>query len=1154
MQFLKITLSGFKSFVDPTELSIETGLTGIVGPNGCGKSNLVEALRWVMGETSAKQMRGGEMDDVIFSGTANRPARNLAEVVIQLGNQERTAPALFNDADELEVARRIERGEGSLYRVNGRDVRAKDVQLLFADATSGARSTALVSQGRIGAVINAKSQERRGLLEAAAGIAGLHARRHEAELRLRGAETNLARVNDVIEMLKTQMQGLKRQSRQASRYRRLSERMRSVEALLLHLKWIAAGAKVEAAESQLAQGNAEVIERTRVAAAAAGAQAEVAATLPELRKKEAEAAAELQRLLLARDGLDAEEARLQAAQAECANRLAQIESDLLREQALARDAASALSRLEEEQKALTAAGEGETEALAEAAKRLAAVSAEVETLENDLTELTERVAADEARKTKLFEELRDLEERLDRIGQQTTEIDARRERLATEGVDISIRNEADHAVAIASARLAQAREAMEKANETRHAANETANDARNRLHEAESALVQLRAEAAAWTALLERAEGEDWTPLFDAITVEPGFETALGVAFGDDLEAAAGPEEAPVYWRLTSAKTEDPSLPAGAIPLTVHVRAPEVLHRRLSQIGLVPDHETGERLAAELTQGQRLVSRTGDFWRWDGFRIKAGARLSAATRLHQRNRLQELHEAIARAEPGVTACSQTCQEALAAAAAAAAAERTSRETLKEAEATLARAHQAQTTITRKSAETDSHLLALEEAEKRITLDRRETETRLAAVKDSLARLGDLPEARSQVEQKRHTLSKRRIVMFECQADHERLRQAGAARSSRLHAIEAEAISWQKQAEGAAHQQELLQNRHQAAEEERERLAALPDALAAQRGELATRLEAAEKVRALAADRLAAGESQMAEKDKALKAAEAALAESRENRIRLEAQVAQDVQAREVIIERIRERLDCEPAYAIGLADLKEGEALPPIEEIEAKLDRYERERERIGPVNLRAETEADELQVRIDEMTAEREDLVAAIAKLRRGITELNREGEERLLAAFAKVDAHFRELFVRLFGGGQAHLKLTESEDPLEAGLEIMASPPGKRLQTMSLLSGGEQALTALALIFAVFLTNPTPICVLDEVDAPLDDANVDRFCTLVSEIAHTSQTRFLVITHHRMTMARMDRLFGVTMGERGVSKLVSVDLQGAERMRATA
>jgi len=1153
VQFLKLSLMGFKSFADATELVIESGLTGIVGPNGCGKSNLVEALRWSMGETSAKQMRGGEMDDVIFNGTVTRPARNLAEVSLWLSNQDRTAPAQFNDLDELQVSRRIERGEGSLYRVNGQDVRAKDVQLLFADAATGARSTALVSQGKIGAIINAKPKDRRGLLEAAAGIAGLHSRRHEAELRLRAAETNLTRLDDIIETLNTQLQALKRQSRQASRYRRLSERIREVEALLLHMKWIASRAEITCAEAQLAQGETNVTDRTRAAATAATAQADVAATLPDLRKNEAEAAAELQAFLLARDGLNAEEARLQTAQRECVERIAQIENDLLREQALAHDAAMTLERLDDERKILINAREGEDTAQKEASEQLATATTEVEALESELTELTERVAADDARKTKLAEELHNLEARLTRTGAHQKEITERQARLKAEGIGPETHNEAEKALAIAEAHAANAHDTLEKAELQRDASHDDANMARNHLHEAENALAKLHAEETALTELSGNAEHDVWTPLVDAIAVETGYETALGAALGDDLDAAAD-LDAPIHWRAAPVASNCPALPEGSEPLATYVRAPDILGRRLSQIGVVPDRETGARLAGSLHQGQRLVTPAGDLWRWDGFETSSEAPSAAATRLRQRSRLQELQGQRVEAESLVANRTNTHQGAVEAAEAAAQATRDQRRTLAEANTTLAEARKAQAAIASKIAEINSQLSALEENAQRVALDHEETVERMRAVNTALAEFGDLQAARNRVEAKRQTLSKRRVGMFECQATHDRLRQEGAARTTRLHAIDAETISWKKQAEAAEGQQARLTERRQTADAEQQRLAARPAEIATKREELALRVEAAENTRTKAADCLAEGESQLAAKDKGLKAAERELAESREERIRMEAQLAQAAQALEATLERIRERLECAPEDVAEVAGIKEGDPLPDPAEIEEKFERYSRERDRMGPVNLRAEVEAEELEEQIHGMTTEREDLVAAIARLRKGIAELTREGEARLQTAFTQVNAHFRELFTRLFGGGEAHLKLTEADDPLDVGLEIMASPPGKRLQIMSLLSGGEQAMTAIALLFAVFLTNPAPICVLDEVDAPLDDANVDRFCTLVDEIAHSSKTRFLVITHHRMTMARMDRLFGVTMSEKGISQIVSVDLQDAEQLRETA
>ena len=979
VQFTKVRLSGFKSFIDPTEIMIEPGLTGIVGPNGCGKSNIVDALRWTMGEASAKQMRGGEMDDVIFNGTDNRPARNIAEVSVSLDNSTREAPTSFNDDEDLEIIRRIERDQGSSYTVNGREVRARDVQLLFADSATGAHSTALVSQGRIGALIGAKPTDRRTILEEAAGITGLHSRRHEAELRLRGAETNLERLDDVLLTLEEQGRGLKRQARQASRYRNIGGQIRRQEAMLFHQRWCVAKEDIDAARKNLGEAELRVTELSGTVAAVATKQTKAAADLPDLRRDEAKSASTMQRLLLARDSLDAEEKRLAQARQDCENRLTQIAGDIERERTLSQDATTALARLEEERAAALYTGLKESEA---------AVAAE----ESRLEEL--RAEADKTEKT-----------------------------------------------------LTEARTTDEEAREALAAAE--ADDAR------------LHAEEEALAALLTASEASGGTPLMDEITVEAGYEVALGAALGEDLYAPADEGE-PVRWRTLPPYDDDATFPDGVEPLSAFVTAPQALSRRLALTGVVIDDDQDCALAAELKPGQRLVSRDGGLWRWDGFTMDSGADTAAATRLGQRNRLNEL--------------------------------RNQKSTAKSKLGEL-RAHAKE---------------ARDQASASLDLERQ-------AQKSLRCAYADL-----------HTIQRR----------------------DRLAAIATEKETWDASLQAAARQVSKLEKRQQTATAERGQLNARPQEISAQYTTLQDQIDEAEAARTQAVDVLAKAEEHLGESERRLKIEETSLAEAREDRVRAEAVVEQAQQAMDTLAERITEKLECAPDKVLETAGIPLDDDLPAPEAMEKKLERLLRERDNMGPVNLRAEEETRDIEEQISTLQSEREDLVSAISRLRHGISGLNREGRERLLAAFSEVDIHFQELFVRLFGGGQAHMELVDSDDPLEAGLEIFASPPGKKLQVLSLLSGGEKALTALALLFAVFLTNPAPICVLDEVDAPLDDANVDRFCDLIEEIAHKSDTRFLVVTHHRLTMARVDRLFGVTMMERGVSQIVSVDLQQAEQL----
>jgi chromosome segregation protein len=1153
VQFSKLRLTGFKSFVDPTELDIQPGMTGVVGPNGCGKSNLVEALKWVMGETSAKQMRGSEMDDVIFAGSRNRPARNIAEVGLALDNSERGAPSQFNDADDLEVTRKIEREKGSTYRVNAKEVRARDVHLLFADAASGARSTALVSQGHIGEVVSAKPAQRRKLLEEAAGISGLHSRRHEAELRLRGAETNLERLDDIMVTLEAQMLSLRKQVRQATRYRNLNDHIRKAEATLFLIRWTAASLEMERSKELLGAAEMAVTEMTSTASAASVAQAAAATHLPELREKEAEAAAALQRLTLAKESLEEEEARLAAQQEEVETRLVQVTQDIERERELAADANAAIRTLDEEKQRISGTEEGQEAAISEAGEKLSTIKGQYDEQENTLGELTQQVAGQEAQRNDLERRRTELESRLTRLRASNEELKAEIVKLEEEAIDRD-------AVAAAEAKLANSTNALEQSRNQVEAAEQARIETTRRLSETQAqsqetlaATAKLEAEVSALAELLETGDPDLWPPLIDAVTVEPGLESALGTALGDDLSAATD-ESAPVHWRHLPTSGGSPALPLGAEPLSNFVKGPGALISRLSQIGVVADSETGWRLLPDLKQGQRLVTRDGAFWRWDGLSSAAEAPTSAAIRLQQRNRLENTRKNLESARTDAAAANANVDAAREAVETTTQNEQTARGAVREAETHRETAQNEMAQLQRQTSENDSKLTARRDTAYRVAADLAEAEESLKDVAEAEANLTDLEEGRRQVNSLRAVVGEKRGELVEAQSAFDTLRNQAEERSNRLQAIASQMTNWNTRKEDAGKQLEERTERKKTLEAERERLAQQPDEIKRRHQEILDKVEEAEAKRKDAADRLAESETKLADADRNLREAEGKLANVREQRVRAESAVEQADQATAALIERMEDHLDCGPGHLRELSGLDEEAELPDLEGAEKRVDRLVRERENMGPVNLLAEAEATELGEQIETLTSEREDLISAIGKLRRGINELNREGRQRLLESFEQVNKHFQGLFVRLFGGGRAHLELVESDDPLEAGLEIMASPPGKRLQVLSLLSGGEQALTALSLLFAVFMCNPAPICVLDEVDAPLDDANVDRFCTMVDEMAHSLSTRFLVITHHRMTMARMDRLFGVTMGEQGVSQLVSVDLGQAIELRDIA
>ena len=1139
--------------MEPTELLIEPGLTGVVGPNGCGKSNLVEALRWVMGETSAKQMRGGEMDDVIFGGTDKRPARNLAEVAIGLDNSDRSAPAQFNGANELEITRRIERGEGSQYRVNGTEFRARDIHTLFADLATGARSTALVSQGRIGALINAKPKQRRHILEEAAGITGLHSRRHEAELKLRAAETNLERLDDLLGALEEQLKTLKRQARQATRYRNLSDHIRRAEAIAIHHQWNYAKADEKEAQKKLSDAERIVEELTREVAIKSSQESDAASKLPGLRETEVAKAAVLQRLLIEKDGLEKEEERIETEKREIENLLRQIKADIQRERSLEKDADQALARLQSELASLLGSQKNEQQKLASAEAVSQKSQSAVSELEARLSRITEVIAQKETLKASFQAQVASGEEQRQKIFQRTKSVEADRD-LAQEIIDnqAQIQN-LDSEAAAAKTQLDEARSAFDGAISLRNTLVGRESELRQHLQKANSILDRLYAEEDALKKFLTVGNSELWPPMIDAVEVKPGYEMALAAALGDDLEAPSD-EAAPIHWKTLPPLSAAPSLPEGTTPLLEFVDAPAALARRLSQIGLAENEDTGDRLAPELKTGQRLVSLNGCLWRWDGYTAADGDAGAAATRLTQRNRLEEISFEIQTASNAKAGVQTQFERAETERQQAENQERVTRDEVRKLEISYQSIRDEE--VANNQALTDARWRKNSAIEKLGTLriDDAEAETAIKNARRELYSLTDIQEKKEESNQIKNSLARARSAFLEARSAQEKLSNQAAHRQTRIREIGTESESWQTRADNARDQSQVLNERLKLYKIKLTELENSPSEIEERRGSLMEKVVNAEQARNEAADNLAEAENSLAQISSARKQKEALLGEGRESRVRYQASCEQCLVALAAIVERASERIKRHPTEALEVFERKENEKLPELEQIETRVEKLKRERENMGAVNLRADFEANELDQRIGSIALEREDLLAAISRLRTGISSLNREGRERLLSAFKEVDGHFQKLFTRLFGGGKAYLTLATDEDPLEAGLEIMASPPGKKLQSISLLSGGEQALTALSLLFAVFLTNPAPICVLDEVDAPLDDANVERFCLLIHEIAAQTGTRFLVVTHHRLTMARVDRLFGITMGERGVSQLVSVDLQSAERIRQTA
>ncbi|MEM7075172.1 MAG: chromosome segregation protein SMC [Pseudomonadota bacterium] len=1151
MQFNKLRLTGFKSFVDPTDLMISEGLTGVVGPNGCGKSNLLEALRWVMGENRPTSMRGAGMEDVIFSGAATRGARNFAEVAIQIDNSDRLAPQGFNETDQIEIVRRITRDVGSAYKVNGKDVRARDVQMLFADASTGAHSPALVRQGQIAELVNAKPTARRRILEEAAGISGLYQRRHEAELKLKATETNLARVDDVLEQLAAQLAQLARQARQAARYRQIGSELRQAEGALLYRRWKEADATLAVAEKDLTERVTVAAQSERAVQEALGLRVRADEALPPLREEQAIAGAVLQRLLVSRDRLASDAEAAQARIVQLSSQLDQLQRDIEREETLNRDAGDTISALESEQQALTEAGEG-YETRQETSAAAAHEAAELlQTRETEFSELTEDVARLAARHQSAGRLVEDSHRTLNAARAAATRARTSAEEADAEMLDLVARRKAaQDAEADALQRAAGAEAALKKADDARSEVQAREADARAERSEAEGELNAVSAEANALVRLLERDTAESGQVL-DAVQVEPGYEQALGAALADDLRAPETDADGPSGWILLDAYSAPQALPEQARPLSDHVRAPGVLARRLSQIGCVAQND-GARLQPGLRPGQRLVSREGDLWRWDGYHARSeDAPSTAALRLAQLNRLEDLKQQSARATArmeGAVAAHEALRTDLV--------QLTEADTASRAERKLADSALADAARALSRAEADLELATSKRAALDLSVTRHEDEATAAGrslteAETAQKELADLDRAREGVDALRKTVEAARIAMIAKRAAHDELRRDEAARVARAQEVASELTRWRHRLDTAHGRAAELSSRRAETADSLKDAEDQPEVLERKFKDLEAEVTCAEARCADADDMLAKAEAVARDAAGAEREAERAAGEAREARARAEALTEAARATRAAAEARISEDLDLSPEALLDSLD-GDPDAMPDADRIEAEVNRLKRQRDALGAVNLRAEEDARAIEDEHQALGSEKADLEAAIGTLRSGIASLNREGRERLLTAFEQVNDNFSNLFKHLFGGGEANLVMVESDDPLEAGLEIMCQPPGKKLSTLTLLSGGEQTLTAMALIFAVFLANPAPICVLDEVDAPLDDANVGRFCDLLDEMCRRTETRFLIITHHAVTMSRMDRLFGVTMGEQGVSQLVSVDLRRAEQMVA--
>ena len=1153
MRITALHLSGFKSFVDPTDLLIGPGTTGIVGPNGCGKSNLVEALRWVMGEGSARRLRGSDMDDVIFAGTTHRPARNLAEVRVTAELDDALPLPYRPVASGIEVARRIGRGGVSAYRINGKSVRARDVHVLFADAGTGAGSASLVSQGQVAALIAARPADRRNVLEDAAGVGGLNARRFEAETRLRAAGDNLLRLDDAMGSLRQRLQALTAQARQAERYRALSAAIRSAQAALYARRWEETELATREARQNFSTADQLVAECLIGTNQAQRQRSDCVAALPGVRLARETALTQLIESRAAVDLAIREERRAADHLAQIEERLAAGRRELGRETSLLTDAGQALERLTAEASALAAEEAGSDCAQAEAERDLRKLEFQRHEAETTFASQVEMMAVAAAHRLALEGALTRADSRLqDAMRRQKQAADHLADATGLlPGPEVLAEALVEVETAVTSAKVA--RERLRNAAAEHAAMATSATAASTRLSGLAEEEIRLRAEADGLAGVLRATAVNGHTPALDIVQVKGGYEEAVAAALGHELGASLDPAAAR-HWHNGDGQHQRPAWPQGITPLADYVSAPAAVMMALTHVGVTGQAPASDAAAVGALQpGQTLVTRQGFAWRWDGLVTRPGAEDLAAVRLSQRNRLGVLRIAETAARLGADTARAEAEAASRALAAAQENLKAAQIAVNRADQTVADAHSRATRQADNIAARKITIRGLEETAERLAAELAEAVGERQQLSAQLDSLPGSDTGQAELGNGRAALADLRNQEADARAVRDRLEATAVQRRRRLEVLSTEERAWTTRAEGVRQRIAEILQRLEEDQASFRILARQPDELAQSRGNLAQTLRLMERQSEQAMAALAAVEADMAAVEQQQLRVDAKLSAAREKRAEYGTLVSQTEAILQALVAEIRERMRVEPqqlAAMIGNTAADAGD----VTSLEVEFARLVRQREALGPVNLLAVEESRSVTEELAQLDRERMDIAQAIDRLREAINNLNREAHNRLQDAFLLIDRHFQTLFSRLFGGGEAQLRLVDTGNPLDGGLEVYARLPGRKVQTLSLLSGGEQALTALALLFAVFLTRPSPLCVLDEVDAPLDEANVDRVCDLVQELAAGDRTRFLVVTHHRMTMARMDRLYGVTMAERGVSRLVSVDLeQGGQLATST-
>ena len=1155
MKFTRLKITGFKSFVDTTVLDIKPGLTGLVGPNGCGKSNIVEAMKWNMGEAGPSRLRAGEMNDVIFSGTKGRPSRNSAEVILTIENNNEKLLQTYTNSDEIEVSRKIEKDEGSTYRINNKEVRQRDVQILYADIAIGSRSNAIVDQGQVGKIINSKAQERRQILEEAAGISGIHARKHETELKLKSTEVNLEKLEEIITNDRMRLKELSRQSNQAKRYKIISENIRELDAIILYQRWNKNLINIERLKKELETFTENVNKVTRKISSKSLQQEKIENDLSPLREDAQKYANLLNKFKVEYDLLIKEEESLSLEQATQKENIKYLKMEILNEENLHKELDNQfkeldnviskissnntninLSQLNENLENAKKEEAYNSEVLTEAERVLSYNISQRDNLNNDISKL-------KLQNIDAVNNLKNTREELNNLNNISKDND--KKDIFYKDINILKKKlqEEDINEELIIKKIDLVKVEIKKFNEQ---TNEKKIILQGKLRNID----QYNASKDILTKLFE---SDEKNIVINYLKFPKGFEKAIEASLGHGLKAAL--EKSSIEWRNIEQNTLN-KLPEGIISLSEHAKGVPEVFNILKLTGLVENTVQGDLLQHKLMPGQQLVTKNGGLWRWDGYTHNEDAKTPANQILQNKTNLIDLNSKIKTSLLEADKCESIILNL--------------HSKIELAEKNIREYNTKLLNINNNKIEIRNTIEQKQNALSIYIENHNENKTKLAILQSSKLKYKQLLETLSNdmdnYQNKEKSLIsieilKKNIDQITIKNNEKKIELSNQIsiyqkelstienKENQLTQLKNEQFRLNAQLTNIINRINNLKNNQSKAELNLKNLDFKPIKIEDSKIKILKEIDNLEENLTKTSNLLSESENTNKNIINNLRSYNEELIQYRENRARQEGLLQQSHERQNDDKKIIYEKLNISPDKFNEIIDISK--EFLDIEQSNLALEKLIIQRERIGPVNLIAEEDSEKLRIKLEEIEKEKEDLINAISKLRTSIRTINKEARSKLLEAFDEVNKYFKELFINLFGGGEAYLKLEGSDDPLESGLELMASPPGKKLQQMSLLSGGEQALTAMALIFSVFLTKPSPICVLDEVDAPLDESNVDRFLDLIDSISKKSGTRFLVVTHHRLTMARMDRLYGITMQEPGVSQLVSVSLKEAEKIK---